>query len=142
MWTGYGLETIYKEKATAIELICASPCLTSLALMSMDNKHRQESRTGIFDEKAHMARHRYGARGNLLTFPLPVEDLLQQLAQDTSTADGPSAVPRTGKHLGEVFRVILITNKTGKTTDDELKTLIHQATVRRQAHRGGKGKGT
>ena len=134
MWTGYGLERIYREKVTAIELICASPCLTSLVMLSMEGKHRQEAPGAVFDEKAHMARHRYGSRGNVITFPLPVEDLLRQLSEQILPEgdDAVNALPRSGKQLGEVFRVILKTNKKGKATDEEIKTLVHQARVRRQ----------
>ena len=134
MWTGYALKRIYEQNVTAIELACASPCLTSMVLMSMDSKHKQQPSSSIFDEKAHMARHRYGARGNLITFPLPMEELLQKLQAHTSSADDDAqTLPRSGKQLSDVFRVILKTNKTGKTTDQEIKTLIHQARVRRQA---------
>lgn len=134
MFTGYGLEMIYEKKVTVIELVCASPCLTSMILMSMESKHKQEPTCAVFDEKAHMARHRYGSRGNTLTFPLPVEDLLRQLQEQAAAPDQAAEVlPRNGKALADVFRVILKTNKTGKTTNEEIKTLIHQATVRRQA---------
>ena len=135
MWTGYGLERMYTQNVTAIELACASPCLVSMVLMSMEGKHKQESTTGVFDAEAHMARHRYGARGNVITFPLPVEDLLQKLQEHTSP-DAEDEIPRSGKQLGDVFRVILKTNKTGKITQDEVKTLIHQARVRRQVLQG------
>ena len=98
----------------------------------MEGKYRREAT--VFDEKAHMARHRYGARGNVITFPLPVEELLQKLAEQIGKGEeGGESVPRGGKQLADVFRVILKTNKQGKTTDEELKTLIHQGTVRRQA---------
>ena len=132
MWTGYGLKRIYEEKVTCIELACASPCLTSMILMSMESKCKLQPGTSAFDAEAHMARHRYGARGNVIAFPLPVEDLLRKLQEytDPSSAD---MVPRSGKQLADVFRVILKTNKTGKATDDEVKTLIHQARVRREA---------
>ena len=133
MWTGYGLKMIYEQKVTVIELVCASPCLTSLVLMSMESKHRQEPSNAVFDEEAHMARHRFGARGNVISFPLPMEALLQQLVEHVTEPDAACSVPRNGKQLGEIFRVILKTNKTGKTTDQEIKTLIHQAKVRRQA---------
>ena len=134
MWTGYGLDRIYEQKVTVIELACASPCLTSLICMSMESKHRQEPNNAVFDEQAHMARHRYGARGNVISFPLPLEALLQQLAEHTAAPNSiGEVVPRTGQQLGEIFRVILKTNKKGKTTEEEVKTLIHQATVRRQA---------
>ena len=132
MWSGYGLKRIYEEKVTCIELACASPCLTSMILMSMESKCKLQPGTSAFDAEAHMARHRYGARGNVIAFPLPVEDLLHKLQEytDPSSAD---MVPRSGKQLADVFRVILKTNKTGKATDDEVKTLIHQARVRREA---------
>ena len=133
MWTGYGLERIYRQNVTAIELLCASPCLTSMVLMSMESKYKQEANVAIFDEQAHMARHRYGARGNLITFPLPVEELLKKLQEHGTPTDEPEVLPRSGKQLSDVFRVILKTNKTGKTTDQEVKTLIHQARMRRQA---------
>ena len=133
MWTGYGLEMIYKMDVTVIELVCASPCLTSLILMSLEAKHRQEPSCAVFDEKAHMARHRYGARGNVMCFPLPVEALLQQLTADPTAPDLVGGIPRSSNELGEIFRVIVKTNKTGKATDEEIKTLVHQAKVRRQA---------
>ena len=66
-----------------------------------------------------------------MTFPLPVEELLQKLTEYTET-DANEVVPRSGKQLADVFRVILKTNKTGKATHEEIKTLIHQARVRRQ----------
>lgn len=137
MWTGYGLERIYQQQVTAMELVCASPCLTSMILLSMEGKFRREAT--VFDEKAHMARHRYGARGNVITFPLPVEDLLQKLTahiNENGLEAENQSLPRSGEQLADVFRVILKTNKQGKTTEEEVKTLIHQATVRRQARKG------
>ena len=132
MWTGYGPKRIYEQKVTAIELVCAAPYLTSMVLMSMESrKKRQAQDPGVFDEKAHMARHRFGARGNVITFPLPVEDLLEKLAGNLP--DGDDAVPRSGQQLGQMFRVVLKTNKLGRGSEEELKTLIHQAVVRRQA---------
>ena len=43
-----------EQKVTVMEAICASPCLITLICMA-ENNVRQE---------AHMARHRFGARGN------------------------------------------------------------------------------
>lgn len=138
MWTGYGLEMVYSRQVTIIELLCASPCLASMVLMSMESKHRQEPTTAVFDEVAHMARHRYGARGNVITFPLPMEALLQQLQEHANMPDQADHLPRSGEELSEIFRVIFKTNKTGKATDEEIKTLLHQATARREdrAHTG------
>lgn len=98
--------------------------------MSMESKTKPEPRTAIFDEQAHMARHRYGARGNVITFPLPVEALLQQLSQHMENPGAAEGLPRTGKQVSEIFRVIL---KTRKPSAEDIKTLIHQAIVRRQA---------
>ena len=130
MFTGYALKRIYTDQVTAMELICASPALTSMILMSMESRHRNQSHVAAFDETAHMARHRYGARGNVITFPLPTEEVLRAL-NDFLDSDVP--LPRSGKQLGDIVRVILRTNKDGNTTEEEIKTLIHQATVRRQA---------
>ena len=118
-----------------MEMICASPCVTTLLCFSMEAKHRSEA--APLDAKAHATRHRLGARGNALSFPLPWEDMLKTLQEheeraDAAEAERPSALPRAGKHLGEVVRVLLKTNKTGQTTDAEIKTLIHQANVRRE----------
>ena len=133
MFTGYGLKRIYKDKVTAMELVCASPALTSMILMSMESRHRNQSKTSAFDEQAHMARHRYGARGNVITFPLPTDEILRAL-DDFMESNGPAdSLPRSGKQLADVVRVILRTNKDGHTSEHEIKTLIHQANVRRQA---------
>lgn len=47
--------------------------------------------------------------------------------------DLSSVLPRSPCQLAEVAKVILKTNKSGKVSDDDIKTLIHQANVRRQA---------
>eukprot|EP00913_Durusdinium_trenchii_P028882 g27080.t1 len=102
MFTGYGLKRIYKDKVTAMELVCASPALTSMILMSMESRRRNQSKTSAFDEQAHMARHRYGARGNVITFPLPTEEILRAL-DDFMESNGPAdTLPRSGKQLADV----------------------------------------
>lgn len=133
MLTGYAPQRLYTEEATVMELICCSPCVTTLICLSMEQRHRQE--TAPMDETAHMRRHRYGARGNALTFPLPWEDLFQILqAQERRLVEpgGAPALPRTEEELADTVRVLLKTNKTGCATDAEVKTLIHQANVRRR----------
>ncbi|CAJ1341228.1 unnamed protein product, partial [Effrenium voratum] len=127
MWTGYAPERIYAEEATAMELICASPCVTTLICMSMEARFRSEA--CALDETAHMARHRFGARGNALSFPLPWEDVLKALQGE---GDQAAALPRSGAELGQLVRVLLKTNTQGKTSDAEIKGLIHQANVRRE----------
>ena len=144
MWSGYSPARLHEQQITVMEMICASPCVTTLICMSMEAQHRSEGTT--LDEKAQKPSHRLGARGNALTFPLPWEDVLRNLqahdaaaakarqAQDAhseQTSSTPS-FPRSGKALGDVVRVLLKTNRTGKTSETDIKTLLHQATVRRE----------
>ena len=147
MWTGYAPKRLHEEKITIMEMICASPCVTTLICMSMEARFRSEGTT--LDEQAQLPRHRLGARGNALTFPLPWEDLLRQLqANKAETAAAAAAVeeaaaagddrppkaqfPRSGEALGDVVRMLLKTNKAGKTSEADINTLLHQATVRRE----------
>lgn len=98
----------------------------------MEVRHRHEA--SAMDQTAHMAHHRFGARGNALTFPLPWEGILQALQQQTGAEEAHHVVlPRTGSELAPIVRILLKTNKHGKTSEEEVKSLIHQAIVRRQA---------
>ena len=101
--------------------------------MTMEAKYRTTERP--LDTVAHMARHRFGARGNALTFPLPLEELFLMLSNQLEEVEegGSLVLPRVGSQLSEVARVLLRTNKNGATTEEEIKALIHQAIVRRQA---------
>ncbi|CAJ1387811.1 unnamed protein product [Effrenium voratum] len=120
-----------------------SPCVTTLICMSMEARFRSEA--CALDETAHMARHRFGARGNALSFPLVWVDVLKALQGE---GDQAAALPRSGAELGQLVRVLLKTNKKGKTSvrglggetqqgicyfgvylqrDTEIKGLIHQA---------------
>ena len=131
MWSGYGPETLYSQNVTVMEMLCASPCITTLVCLSMEARHHGEEVPGkSMDETAHMARHRQGARGNALTFPMPWEDLLQKLQHQ----NGPeaAALPRSPQELSGIVRVILTTNKEGQTTQADIKNLVHQANVRRE----------
>ena len=133
MWTGY---------APVMEAICASPCITMLTCMTMEARYameEQESKIAApLNSVTHMARHRFGARGNALTFPLPLEDLFAALQGHAEEAnqDMPLKLPRMGEELGRVARVLLKTNKEGATTEEHVKTLIHQAVVRREVWGG------
>ena len=98
----------------------------------------QEAKTAApLNSGTHMARHRFGARGNALTFPLPLEDLFRALKEhaDAANAGESLKLPRLGDELGCVARILLKTNKKGATTEEEVKSLIHQAVVRREAAR-------
>ena len=104
LWTGYGLERIYKEQVTAIELVRAAPYLTSMIPMSMENRRKWAAEDpSVFNETAHMARHRFGARGNLITFPLPVEELRRSSAcraLSTTTWSCPGRATNWGRCSG------------------------------------------
>lgn len=142
MFTGYVPRSLVEQKVTVMEAICASPCVTTLVCMTMvakyENNIRQEGQEADpLNSKAQMARHRFGARGNALTFPLPLEDLftaLQSHQQDLEEGQ-PLRLPRVGTELAHVARVLLKTNKEGATDEKDIKTLIHQAMVRREAWR-------
>ncbi|CAE7878855.1 pfh1, partial [Symbiodinium necroappetens] len=102
MFTGYAPERLYTEQATIMEMICASPCITTLVCMTMETRYRSEAMP--LEGQAHMARHRLGARGNALTFPLAWEDLLRHLQDhnDGPDAEGlpePPLLPRSGREL-------------------------------------------
>ena len=126
-----------------MEAICASPCITMLTCMTMEARYameEQESKIAApLNSVAHMARHRFGARGNALTFPLPLEDLFSALQEHAAAANAgePLKLPRMGGELGCVARVLLKTNKKGATTQEEVKSLIHQAVVRREVRSSG-----
>ena len=143
MWTGYAPARLFEQQVTVMELICASPCITTLTCLSMEaryeNNLKEEHREAApLTSKAQMARHRFGARGNALTFPLPMEDLLEIMKahEQEVNAENPSVrLPRAGHELIPVARVLLKTNKEGNASPDNLKNLIHQAVVRRKAGR-------
>ena len=140
MWTGYAPQRLIEQKVTVMEAICASPCVTTLICMTMearyeDNVRQEAQEAEPLNSNAQMARHRFGARGNALTFPLPLEDLflaLQGHEQDRQEGK-PLQLPRVGAELAHVARVLLKTNKEGATSEKDIKTLIHQAIVRREA---------
>ena len=143
MWTGYAPHRLAEQKVTVMEAICASPCITMLTCMTMEARYviqEQEAKTAApLNSVAHMARHRFGARGNALTFPLPLEDLFSALQEHAAAANAgePLKLPRMGGELGCVARVLLKTNKKGATTEEEMKSLIHQAVVRREVRSCG-----
>jgi hypothetical protein len=76
MMTYYAPKILYEKRATVMEMICASVCLTSMICFSLEKKYRGKR---AFDMNVHMNNHRMGARGNVTSFPLPWQDLLQQL---------------------------------------------------------------
>ena len=65
---------------------------------SLAKKYRGQR---AFDEKVHMNRHRMGARGGATSFPLPWQNLLQQLQGDEPD------LPHTGAALSSFVNVFL-----------------------------------
>ena len=117
----YAPKELYTRNVTILEMICASPCLTSMICFSLEKKYRGER---AFDEQVHMNRHRKGARGNATSFPLPWQYLLQQLQEDAPD------LPHTGEALSSVVSVLLKTSEEGDSKES-LARFTHQALVRR-----------
>ena len=72
------------------------------------------------------------ARGNATSFPLPWQDLIQQLHDgDAMETLGQSAsLPRTGTELTHVVSILLNTSM-GDDSEKNMSRFIHQALVRR-----------
>ena len=108
----YAPEELSKDDGlTVMEIICASPCITSMICFSLEVKYGN-----MLNTQALMHRHRVGARGNATTFPLPWEVLLREL-QNIDTLDAASSslqLPRTGKELQHVVQILLKTNDEKK----------------------------
>ena len=133
MWFGYAPDILYSENVTVVEMICASPCFTSMVCLSLEVKYGN-----TYNTEVHMQRHRVGARGNVTCFPLPWESLLVHLQalgnQHNQTLDmelpTKPELPRSGVEVADVVRVLLKSNASDKVQD--LKSIIHQARVRRK----------
>ena len=61
MWIGYVPDIIFEKAVTAVELSCASPCLTIMMLMKMEMRWGR-----LHGDVVQMQTHRIGARGDLL----------------------------------------------------------------------------
>ena len=122
MWTGFASKIIYDEKVTVVEMICASACIVSLICFSMEVE-----RDSLLQGKAHMARHRVGARGNTTVFPLPLQELFSELSEckDAEKDRRPPTLPRLGPELANIVKVII------KGNAQSIKKCITQAVVRR-----------
>ena len=69
----YAPVEIYEERMTVMEMICSSVCITSMICFSMEVKFGN-----MLDSEVHMHRHRVGARGNVTSFPMPWQALLDE----------------------------------------------------------------
>ena len=66
----------YNDNVTVMEMLCASFCITSMLCVTLAKKYRGHL---AMDEPAHANKHRMASRGNATSFPLPWQDLSQQL---------------------------------------------------------------
>ena len=123
---------LYTLDVTVMEMLCASVCITSMITFTLEMKYRTQQAHGTsshpYDWSVHMARHRMGSRGNVTSFPLPWEALLQTLRKGDDNS-APPELPWVGAELADKVSILLKTND-----DDDPKAaaqLIHQAHVRR-----------
>ena len=125
----YAPRELYELDVTFMEMICASPCLTTMACFSLEKKYRNER---VMDELLQNNARRIAARGNATTFPLPWEQILAQLQDFEEGREGTSgpALPRTGEDLSD-FVTVLLKSCDEEITEDSLRRLLHAATVRR-----------
>merc|ERR1712197_85386 len=100
---------------------------------TLEMKYRSQQTEGSsvhpYDRSVHMARHRMGSRGNVTSFPLPWEALLQTLRKGDDNS-APPELPWVGAELADKVSILLKTND-----DNDPKAaaqLIHQAHVRRR----------
>ena len=126
LWFGYIPQMIYEEQVTYMELLCASICHPTM--MSF-----QVSCYGwnMRKEKAHMQKHRVGARGNMTAFQVPWENIFEEMQGLKEQSN--ILLPRVGAELLQLVQVVLqLNDKKGDKPDaTERKALLHGATVRR-----------
>ena len=96
---------------TIMEMICASPCITSTICFSMEVKYGD-----MINSKVHIHRHRVGARGYATTFLLPWETMLfnySKLAEELQNPETTQQTTRTTR---------LMNLKNQKLSDDARHT--------------------
>ena len=129
----YSPRILYERRVTTMELICASVCLTTMISFTLERKYRgkkhgKEQR--LFDQAVHMQRHTIGTRGNATSFPMPWQEILRMLQDVDRSAENSAEMdlPHTGEQLFSWVQVLLKTS--GDDGLDDMKGLVHQATVR------------
>ena len=96
---------------------------------TLERKNRGKEQR-LFDQAVHMQRHTIGTRGNATSFPMPWQEILKML--ETVETDAKKAVQPDLLHSGEeLVRWVQVLLKTsGDDSIDDMKGLVHQATVR------------
>ena len=134
MMVYYAPQDIFEREVTVMEMLCASPCLTTMVCFSLEQKLRGDR---ALDQDQWMNRNRLVARGNATTFPLAWEDLLQQMQNLESGNKGRKREKNKGglPHCGEALRQmasVIVKSAHAKSDDVDIGRVIHQARVRRQ----------
>ena len=106
----YAPMELYTLDVTVLEMICVGVCITSMVCFTLEMKYRtQQANEGSvhpYDWSVHMARHRIGSRGNVTSFPLPWEALLQMLQKGEDTSERLD-LPWVGAELSEKVSILL-----------------------------------
>ena len=118
LWTGFAAPMLAEENVSYLEAILASPCMLSLVCFSLETRHGN-----VMLEEARRQRFRVGARGNVTLFPLPLEDIFQELQRQAVQG---LELPWVGREMANAVRVVL---RTSEVTDARV---IAQARVRRE----------
>ena len=130
MMVYYGPRNVYSNEVTVMEMLCASPCLTTMICFSLEQRLRGDR---ALDQDAWNNRQRMACRGNATTFPLAWEDLLQQLQDLQDRGEGRNGktapLPHCGRRLAEIVNVIVKSHQKQGTVD--AGRILHQARVRR-----------
>ena len=130
MMVYYGPRDVYSTEITVMEMLCASPCLTTMICFSLEQRLRGDR---ALDQDAWRNRQRMACRGNATTFPLAWEDLLQQLKGLKEKSMGQQSeevvLPHSGRRLSEIVSVIVKSHQKQGTVD--AGRILHQARVRR-----------
>ena len=82
----YAPDRMCTEGMTVIEMICCSPCITSMICFSLEVKFQSDaegkpSKDKVFDSVAGLRDGRLAARGNATSFVLSWQGILQELRQ-------------------------------------------------------------
>ena len=118
----YAPKTLYLREVTVFEMVCASPCITAMICYSLEHKQG-----ALFDSQVHMSEHRIGARGDVTTFPLPWEAILQEMRKIESEQE--LALPRGEAELEHSLHVLL--KAADSAGIEDWSKFIHQAKIRR-----------
>ena len=97
-WYGYVQEVVARYDARWIECACASLCWTTLITYQLEEPYGH-----LMNESMQGARSRTAARGNVFSFMMPWEDILQHLKKAEHQATRV-ALP----HDGSVLAVLLL----------------------------------